>query len=162
MADYHINVFWSEEDGCHVADIPDLAFCSAFGATPEEALRQVLQAKAAWLGQGARGSHPGASVSPGARRGLSLGALTGPYRRDSAAGSSRGLIMMSAVEGPIERWERVVTGGLHAGKRPRIAWPGWRGPGSAPQPDAAEGRGTRHHRRGRVQDSAVEHPACQH
>ncbi len=49
MADYHINVFWSEEDGCYVADIPDLAFCSAFGDTPEEALRQVLQAKAAWL-----------------------------------------------------------------------------------------------------------------
>ena len=23
MADYHINVFWSEEDGCYVADIPD-------------------------------------------------------------------------------------------------------------------------------------------
>jgi hypothetical protein len=46
-ADYHINVFWSDEDGCYVADIPDLAFCSAFGDTPEEALRQVLQAKAA-------------------------------------------------------------------------------------------------------------------
>ena len=30
-------------------DIPDLEACSAFGATPEEALRQVEQAKAAWL-----------------------------------------------------------------------------------------------------------------
>jgi predicted RNase H-like HicB family nuclease len=49
MADYHINVFWSEEDGCYVADIPDLAFCSAFGDSPEEALRQVLVAKEAWL-----------------------------------------------------------------------------------------------------------------
>ena len=35
MADYHFNVFWSDEDGCYVADIPDLAFCSAFGDTPE-------------------------------------------------------------------------------------------------------------------------------
>jgi len=24
VKDYHINVFWSEEDGCYVADIPDL------------------------------------------------------------------------------------------------------------------------------------------
>jgi predicted RNase H-like HicB family nuclease len=49
MADYHINVFWSDEDDCYVADIPDLAFCSAFGDSPEEALRQVLMAKEAWL-----------------------------------------------------------------------------------------------------------------
>jgi len=49
VADYHINVFWSEGDGCYVADIPDLVFCSAFGETPEEALRQVLIAKQAWL-----------------------------------------------------------------------------------------------------------------
>jgi predicted RNase H-like HicB family nuclease len=49
MADYHINVFWSDEDDCYVADIPDLAFYSALGATPEEALREVLVAKGAWL-----------------------------------------------------------------------------------------------------------------
>jgi predicted RNase H-like HicB family nuclease len=49
VADYHINVFWSDEDGCYVADIPDLAFCSAFGDTAEEALHQVLTAKEAWL-----------------------------------------------------------------------------------------------------------------
>jgi predicted RNase H-like HicB family nuclease len=49
MADYHINVFWSDEDGCYVADIPDLAYCSAFGSTPEEALREVLTAKEGWL-----------------------------------------------------------------------------------------------------------------
>ena len=49
MKDYHINVFWSEEDGSYVADIPDLRFCSAFGETPEEAVREVQLAKAAWL-----------------------------------------------------------------------------------------------------------------
>ena len=49
MADYHINVSWSEEDGGYIADIPDLPFCSAFGETQEEALRQVLVAKQAWL-----------------------------------------------------------------------------------------------------------------
>lgn len=49
MKDYHINIFSSEEDGGYIADIPDLQHCSAFGETPEEALREVLKAKAAWL-----------------------------------------------------------------------------------------------------------------
>ena len=45
MTDYHINIFYSEEDACYIADIPDLSSCSAFGATPEEALREVEKAK---------------------------------------------------------------------------------------------------------------------
>jgi predicted RNase H-like HicB family nuclease len=49
MKDYHINIFQSDEDGGYIADIPDLPHCSAFGATPEEALAEVLNAKAAWL-----------------------------------------------------------------------------------------------------------------
>ncbi len=49
MSDYSINIFYSEEDGGYIADIPDLDSCSAFGATPEEALREVEKAKAAWL-----------------------------------------------------------------------------------------------------------------
>jgi len=49
MSDYHINLFYSDEDGGWIADIPDLAFCSAFGETPQEALTQVLVAKEAWL-----------------------------------------------------------------------------------------------------------------
>jgi predicted RNase H-like HicB family nuclease len=49
MKDYHINIFWSDEDGGYIADIPDLAACSAFGRSPEEALREVERAKAAWL-----------------------------------------------------------------------------------------------------------------
>jgi len=49
MKDYHINVFFSEEDEGYIADIPDLEHCSAFGTTPEEALREVLKAKEAWL-----------------------------------------------------------------------------------------------------------------
>lgn len=49
MKDYHINVFYSEDDGCYVADIPELRFCSAFGDTPEKAVREVQVAKAAWL-----------------------------------------------------------------------------------------------------------------
>jgi predicted RNase H-like HicB family nuclease len=49
MSDYHINIFYSEEDGGYVADIPDLEACSAFGETPEQALAEVERAKAAWL-----------------------------------------------------------------------------------------------------------------
>ena len=49
MRDYHINVFYSEEDEGYIADIPDLVHCSAFGDTPEEALAEVLQAKSAWI-----------------------------------------------------------------------------------------------------------------
>jgi predicted RNase H-like HicB family nuclease len=49
VKDYHINIFYSDEDGGYIADIPDLKACSAFGATPEVALREVEAAKAAWL-----------------------------------------------------------------------------------------------------------------
>lgn len=49
MKDYHINVFYSDEDDGYIADIPDLNHCSAFGDTPEDALKEVLMAKQAWL-----------------------------------------------------------------------------------------------------------------
>ena len=49
MKDYHVNIFYSDEDGCYVADVPDLSSCSAFGASPEEAQREVEKAKDAWL-----------------------------------------------------------------------------------------------------------------
>ena len=56
MKDYHINIFYSDEDGGYIADIPDLKFCSAFGQTPNEALQEVLIAKEAWL-DSARKNH---------------------------------------------------------------------------------------------------------
>jgi len=49
MEEYHINIFYSEEDEGIIADIPDLKYCSAFGPTPEKALQEVLTAKEAWL-----------------------------------------------------------------------------------------------------------------
>jgi predicted RNase H-like HicB family nuclease len=49
MKDYHINVFYSDQDKCYVADIPDLKYCSALGVTPEKAVKEVQIAKAAWL-----------------------------------------------------------------------------------------------------------------
>jgi predicted RNase H-like HicB family nuclease len=49
MKDYHINIFYSDEDSGYIADIPDLEYCSAYGETPEEALAQALIAKKVWL-----------------------------------------------------------------------------------------------------------------
>jgi hypothetical protein len=31
MKDYHVNVFYSDEDDGYITDIPDLDPCSAFG-----------------------------------------------------------------------------------------------------------------------------------
>jgi predicted RNase H-like HicB family nuclease len=49
MKDYHMNIFYSEEDEGYIADIPDLEYCSAFGQTPAEALAELERAKGAWL-----------------------------------------------------------------------------------------------------------------
>ncbi len=49
MKDYHINIFYSEEDEGYIADIPDLQGCSAFGNTPEEALKELQLARVAWI-----------------------------------------------------------------------------------------------------------------
>ena len=61
MSDYHINIFYSDEDGGYIADIPDLEACSAFGATAEDALREVGLAKEAWL---AAAREKGLSIPP--------------------------------------------------------------------------------------------------
>ncbi len=47
--DYHINVFYSDDDKGYIADIPDLPGCSAFGNTPEEAVKELTVVKNAWI-----------------------------------------------------------------------------------------------------------------
>ena len=49
MKDHHVNVFYNEEDGGYIADIPNLKYCSAFGKTAGEALREIEKAKQLWL-----------------------------------------------------------------------------------------------------------------
>jgi predicted RNase H-like HicB family nuclease len=46
---YAMTVTWSEDDGGWVADAPDLKSCSAFGATPEEAVAELRVAIQGWL-----------------------------------------------------------------------------------------------------------------
>jgi predicted RNase H-like HicB family nuclease len=41
---YHIHIFFSDEDGGYIANVPALRYCSAFGESYEEALREVLVA----------------------------------------------------------------------------------------------------------------------
>lgn len=38
---YPVEIFYSAEDGGYIANVPDLPYCSAFGETPEEALREI-------------------------------------------------------------------------------------------------------------------------
>lgn len=40
MIEYPIVVFWSAEDKAYIADVYDIEHCSAWGETPEEALRE--------------------------------------------------------------------------------------------------------------------------
>jgi predicted RNase H-like HicB family nuclease len=42
-------VFWSDEDEGYIAVVPDLPGCSAFGNTPEEAVREIGDATLAWI-----------------------------------------------------------------------------------------------------------------
>lgn len=46
---YHINVFWSDEDRCWIADVPDLRYCTSHGDTPAEALANIEDAMKGWL-----------------------------------------------------------------------------------------------------------------
>jgi predicted RNase H-like HicB family nuclease len=46
---YHIDVFWSDEDGCWIANVPDLQYCSAHGDTPAEAAAEAQVAMSLWL-----------------------------------------------------------------------------------------------------------------
>ena len=47
MKDYHINIFYSEEDEAYIADIPDLKYVSTIAETPQQELHEVILAKTA-------------------------------------------------------------------------------------------------------------------
>ncbi|HWE92646.1 MAG TPA: type II toxin-antitoxin system HicB family antitoxin [Tepidisphaeraceae bacterium] len=58
MRDYHINIFFSEEDGGYIADLPDLEACMAFEQTPAQALAELELAKVAWIEAARDGGKP--------------------------------------------------------------------------------------------------------
>lgn len=46
---YQIFIWWSDEDDCYVADIPELEGCMAHGYTPQEAEQEMKIAAKMWL-----------------------------------------------------------------------------------------------------------------
>lgn len=49
MFQYKINIFYSQEDKGYIANVPELKGCSAFGSSPEGALKEVKIAAKLWL-----------------------------------------------------------------------------------------------------------------
>jgi predicted RNase H-like HicB family nuclease len=46
---HEVIIFWSDEDGVFVAEVPELAGCVAHGDTQEEALQNSKQAAQLWI-----------------------------------------------------------------------------------------------------------------
>lgn len=46
---YEMIIFWSEEDGVFVAEVPELPGCTAHGETYAEALKEAENAANLWL-----------------------------------------------------------------------------------------------------------------
>lgn len=49
MNKYEIIIFWSEQDDCFIAEIPELKGCLAHGETHDDALKQVKSVAAEWM-----------------------------------------------------------------------------------------------------------------
>ena len=49
MRKYEIIIYWSNEDGAFVAEVPKLPGCSAHGDTQQAVLEQIGQAIELWL-----------------------------------------------------------------------------------------------------------------
>ena len=61
---YEIDIFWSDEDGCFIACVPDLHDCAAWGMTYEEALAQAHAAIRADLASRQRVGDPIPTATP--------------------------------------------------------------------------------------------------
>jgi predicted RNase H-like HicB family nuclease len=46
---YHINLFWSDEDGLWIADVPDLRGCMTHGESRAQALANAAEAIEGWI-----------------------------------------------------------------------------------------------------------------
>ncbi len=49
MRKYEVIIYWSEEDGAFVAEVPELPGCVAHGSIHESALANALEAIRLWL-----------------------------------------------------------------------------------------------------------------
>lgn len=55
---YLINILWSEEDACYIAEVPELEGCMTSGKTSEEALKNAHDAIASWIQAAKKLRHP--------------------------------------------------------------------------------------------------------
>jgi predicted RNase H-like HicB family nuclease len=65
---YLVEVFWSEEDQGYIAIVPDLPGCSAWGVSPEDAVREIEDAQRAWIEACTKSGEPIPPPSAQARR----------------------------------------------------------------------------------------------
>ena len=49
MNKYEVIIYWSNEDGVFIAEVPELPGCMAHGSTPEAALASAQEAVALWI-----------------------------------------------------------------------------------------------------------------
>jgi len=49
MERYEIIIYWSNDDGCYVAEVPELEGCMAHGDSYESALNNVREAMQLWM-----------------------------------------------------------------------------------------------------------------
>ena len=49
MFKYEVIVYWSEDDGAYIAELPELPGCMADGSTYEEAIRNAQVVIAEWI-----------------------------------------------------------------------------------------------------------------
>lgn len=49
MFKYEIILFWSDEDGVFIAEVPELPLCMAHGTSQEDALKNVNEAIQLWI-----------------------------------------------------------------------------------------------------------------
>jgi predicted RNase H-like HicB family nuclease len=49
MENFEILIYWSNEDDCFVAEIPELPGCMAHGDSDMEALQNINKAKMLWI-----------------------------------------------------------------------------------------------------------------
>jgi predicted RNase H-like HicB family nuclease len=49
MYKYEIIIYWDNQDGIYVADVPELPGCSAHGGTYDDALNNIKEAIQLWI-----------------------------------------------------------------------------------------------------------------
>jgi predicted RNase H-like HicB family nuclease len=55
---YEVVIYWSDVDGCFLAEAPDLPGCMADGETYEDALAMMKEVMAIWLDEASRRGEP--------------------------------------------------------------------------------------------------------